>query len=169
MAHSVAIFERSLYFLTDCPMETAHDPLAPAPVGLRCLALLLDYLVVAIPVLVSELVAPSISTGLYIGGVAYMLLRDTGPYWKGQSIGKRLMKLRVVRIDSGAPLEGIYWAGFIRTITLMVPLLNVFDLAYLMINPDQRWGDWLAGTMVIVDQEPTSEGRFSNWETKGSR
>lgn len=90
--------------------------------------------------------------------------------WNGQTPGKRLMKLRVIRED-GRPIT--LWEAVARN------LLRIFDNAPLFFFPiysaglisiflssrDQRIGDMFAGTVVIrerTDEAPTFAETFSN-------
>ena len=90
--------------------------------------------------------------------------------WNGQTPGKRLLKLRVIRED-GRPIT--LWEAIARN------LLRIFDaipgvgfpvyslglIAIFMSRRDQRFGDMFAGTVVIrerTDEAPTFEETFSN-------
>ncbi len=87
--------------------------------------------------------------------------------WDGQTPGKRLLKLRVIRED-GRPIT--LWEAMARN------LLRVFDampgifysvglIAIFLSSRDQRVGDIFAGTVVIrerTDDAPTFDETFSN-------
>ncbi len=87
--------------------------------------------------------------------------------WDGQTPGKRLLKLRVIRED-GRPIT--LWEAIARN------LLRVFDampgifysvglIAIFLSSRDQRVGDIFAGTVVIrerTDEAPTFDETFSN-------
>ncbi len=89
--------------------------------------------------------------------------------WNGQTPGKRLMKLRVIR-DDGRPLT--LWEAVTRNLLrvcdavpgFIVPVYSV-GLIVIFVSPrDQRVGDIFAGTVVIREREseaPTFAETFS--------
>lgn len=113
--------------------------LVRAEVGKRIAAALMD----GVPAYV-------ISFLPFIGGLisaAYMALRDGLPLSPigGQSVGKRLLQLRAVRMPDGAPCD--YGTSLLRNLPFVVPAL-------LMIKPGMGWivGSvvWLVVFMVEV-------------------
>ncbi len=89
--------------------------------------------------------------------------------WSGQTPGKRLMKLRVIR-DDGRPIT--LWEAFARNLLrifdaipgFVVPIYSVGLIAVFVSRRDQRVGDLFAGTVVIrerSDEAPTYEETFS--------
>lgn len=84
--------------------------------------------------------------------VAYLVFRDG--LWGGQSIGKRILSLRVVERGTGSGIGFI--ASLKRNVVFAVPLLNVavsvavFEgvLAYFE-GEGSRLGDRIAGTRVM--------------------
>jgi len=90
--------------------------------------------------------------------------------WNGQTPGKRLMKLRVIR-DDGRPVT--LWEAIARNLLRIcdaVPgfVLPVYSIGLIVIflSPrDQRVGDIFAGTVVIrerTDEAPTFRETFSS-------
>jgi uncharacterized RDD family membrane protein YckC len=90
--------------------------------------------------------------------------------WNGQTPGKRLMKLRVIRED-GRPIT--LWEAIARNIlrifdNLPIPLIPIYSVGLVAIflsNRDQRIGDMFAGTVVVrerTDEAPTFAETFSN-------
>ena len=90
--------------------------------------------------------------------------------WNGQTPGKRLMKLRVIRED-GRPVT--LWESIARNLLRIcdaVPgfILPVYSIGLIIIflsNRDQRVGDIFAGTVVVrerADEAPTFAVTFSN-------
>ncbi len=90
--------------------------------------------------------------------------------WNGQTPGKRLMKLRVIR-DDGRPVT--LWEAIARNLLRIcdaVPgfVLPVYSIGLIVIflSPrDQRVGDIFAGTVVIrerTDEAPTFREMFSS-------
>jgi uncharacterized RDD family membrane protein YckC len=92
-----------------------------------------------------------------LGGLtalAYLLTRDAMPFLEGQSIGKKLMKLRAAGPE-GKPLTGNWQASIVRNI----PLLLLIDAVVLYLRKDRdeplrRLGDEWAKTRVVVAGGP---------------
>ena len=90
--------------------------------------------------------------------------------WNGQTPGKRLMKLRVIRAD-GRPLT--LWEAIARNLLriadaipgFIIPVYSVGLIVIFLSSRDQRVGDFFAGTVVIrerTDEAPTFDETFSN-------
>lgn len=90
--------------------------------------------------------------------------------WNGQTPGKRLMKLRVIRED-GRPIT--LWEAIARNLLrifdaipgFVVPVYSVGLIMVFASKRDQRVGDIFAGTVVIrerTDDAPTFAETFSN-------
>lgn len=90
--------------------------------------------------------------------------------WDGQTPGKRLMKLRVIR-DDGRPIT--FWEATARNLLrvfdaapgFFLPIYSVGLIVIFLSNRDQRVGDMFAGTVVIrerTDEAPTFAETFSN-------
>jgi uncharacterized RDD family membrane protein YckC len=90
--------------------------------------------------------------------------------WNGQTPGKRLMKLRVIR-DDGRPIT--LWEAIARNLLrvfdaapgFVVPIYSVGLIVIFLNRRDQRVGDLFAGTVVIrerTDEAPTFAETFSN-------
>ena len=73
-------------------------------------------------------------------------------FWHGQTPGKRLLGIRVVR-DGGFPLE--FWGSLIRNILrigeLMLGFYVVSAITSIFSPENKRIGDYAAGTIVIRD------------------
>ena len=91
-------------------------------------------------------------------------------WWDGQTPGKRLMKLRVIRED-GRPIT--LWEAIARNLLrifdaipgFVVPIYSVGLIVVFLNSRDQRVGDMFAGTVVIrerSDEAPTFAETFSN-------
>lgn len=75
--------------------------------------------------------------------------------WSGQTPGKRLMKLRVLRED-GRPIT--FWEASIRNLIRIVdmmiaPFYSIGLIAVFVSSRDQRVGDMVAGTVVVRERE----------------
>lgn len=91
-------------------------------------------------------------------------------FWNGQTPGKRLLKLRVIRED-GRPIT--FWEAAARNLLrifdampgFVVPIYSAGLIAIFANSRDQRIGDMFAGTVVIrerSDDAPTFNETFSN-------
>jgi len=90
--------------------------------------------------------------------------------WDGQTPGKRLLKLRVIRED-GRPIT--LWEAIARNLLrifdavpgFLLPIYSVGLIVIFLSRRDQRVGDIFAGTVVIrerTDEAPTFAETFSN-------
>lgn len=90
--------------------------------------------------------------------------------WNGQTPGKRLLKLRVIR-DDGRPLT--LWEAIARNLLriadaipgFILPIYSAGLIVIFLSSRDQRIGDIFAGTVVIrerTDEAPTFDETFSN-------
>jgi uncharacterized RDD family membrane protein YckC len=90
--------------------------------------------------------------------------------WNGQTPGKRLMKLRVIRED-GRPVT--LWEALARNFLrifdtfpgFVIPIYSVGLIAVFMSRRDQRIGDMFAGTVVVRErgeEAPSFQEVFSN-------
>jgi uncharacterized RDD family membrane protein YckC len=90
--------------------------------------------------------------------------------WNGQTPGKRLLKLRVIRED-GRPIT--LWEAMARNLLrifdavpgFVLPVYSVGLITIFMSSRDQRVGDVFAGTVVIrerTDEAPTFQETFSS-------
>ena len=90
--------------------------------------------------------------------------------WNGQTPGKRLMKLRVIRED-GRPIT--LWEAISRNLLrifdaipgFLVPIYSLGLVSIFLSSRDQRFGDMFSGTVVIREragEAPTFEEAFSN-------
>lgn len=90
--------------------------------------------------------------------------------WNGQTPGKRLLKLRVIRED-GRPIT--LWEALARNLLrifdaipgFVLPVYSIGLIAIFLSGRDQRIGDMFAGTVVIrerTDEAPSFAETFSN-------
>ena len=90
-----------------------------------------------------------ITFSIYVG---YFTFFET--LWQGQTPGKRIVKIRVIRED-GRPIR--LPQATLRA--LLRPLDDVFFLGMFLIifsKAEKRLGDWLAGTLVIQEEQNLS-------------
>jgi uncharacterized RDD family membrane protein YckC len=152
-------------------MENSHEkqvpestPIAPkADLIKRLIAAIIDGVIAGIIAYVIPVLGAAI-------GAAYYLLRDglDVEFMDNRSMGKKLMKLRPVRLDGGKVdiivsvkrnwmfalgiLAAIPILGWIA-IVLLAPVAFVIGVVEIVLvitdNEGRRWGDKLAGTKVI--------------------
>ena len=90
--------------------------------------------------------------------------------WSGQTPGKRLLKLRVIRED-GRPIT--FWEAMARNLLrifdavpgLVLPIYSIGLISIFANRRDQRIGDMFAGTVVVrerLSEAPTFAETFSN-------
>jgi uncharacterized RDD family membrane protein YckC len=130
-----------------------------------------------IALIIDALIAGVIGFIPLLGGIigtAYMLLRDgfEFEFMDHRSVGKKLMKLRPIRLDGGAvDLETsvkrnwMFAFGALAQTVRFVPLLGglfafviglaalavgIMEIVFTVKDPEgRRWGDYLANTKVI--------------------
>ncbi len=91
-------------------------------------------------------------------------------FWNGQTPGKRLMKLRVIR-DDGRPIT--LWEAVARNLLricdavpgFVLPVYSIGLITIFLSDHDQRIGDLFAGTVVIrerLDEAPSFADTFGD-------
>jgi|Deesub1362B_J571_1020462.scaffolds.fasta_scaffold05809_3 uncharacterized RDD family membrane protein YckC len=101
--------------------------------------------------------------------LGYFLLFEG--FWEGQTPGKRILGLRVIRVD-GRPIGWTESAlrNLLRAVDLLAGLYPLGLLLMFLTPRCQRLGDMAAGTVVVAEPkeappvmagEPSEEGRFS--------
>jgi len=135
--------------MTDASVAESVDL---ASLSQRLAGQFLDGLVAGAPVLVAFIVTVVLQrTGFVLLALAcifaflYTLLADG--LEGGQSYGKRMVGIRVVSMQTGAPCS--FGQSFIRNLLLMI--LGPIDWIFIFGDRRQRLGDKAAGTIVIVD------------------
>lgn len=156
--------------------EQVELEFALAGIGNRILALLIDYHVLGLILILFSLVWITLSVQLmtYLAQLdgnmsalplwllAIFLLVNFAIYlgyfvffevgWQGQTPGKRYTKIRVIR-DDGRPI-GVSQA-VLRA--LLRPIDDLFFLGVFFIllgKQEKRIGDWVAGTLVVQEARP---------------
>jgi uncharacterized RDD family membrane protein YckC len=83
--------------------------------------------------------------------------------WRGQTPGKRVAGLRVIR-DSGRPVDvtAVMIRNLLRAIDVLPVFYGVGILCMLLNQQSKRLGDFAAGTLVIHDRAPAAlDGAWS--------
>lgn len=138
-----------------------------AGLGDRMLAALIDYLALgAYAVGALLLIVPFLSSSeplamailfaiVYLPMMFYFLLCEI--FLDGQSIGKRKMNVKVVRLDGSPPTVGNYLLRWVlRPIDIMLANGLVAVVSILVTEHGQRLGDLAAGTTVVKLTRSTS-------------
>ncbi len=116
---------------------------------IRFVAVFIDGIVSYVPMLVLGVVSSKLATLGYLLAIGYTLTRDSLPFLNGQSVGKKLMGIKVIKEDTGAGIMGDYATGAIRAIPQVVPLLNIVDALVIFRDSTKRFGDEWAKTIVV--------------------
>jgi uncharacterized RDD family membrane protein YckC len=150
------------------PLEVspAGAPYPKAPIGGRVIAALVDQLVSSVPAGLLVVAAVSSFLGDATGlGVVFGLLAFAAVIWAlvysftkdgrpgGQSIGKKMMGLMVVHLQSNQPCSTSQSALRFLVMFLLSLILGagwLVELIVLLVEPGgRRLGDFAAGTQVI--------------------
>jgi len=141
---------------------------AAAGVGLRMLAGLLDmvfvyaYVIIIVTIFLNFAIRKNVYSGNYeeneqfnqvmiglmilclLPAMIYHLLCET--FLNGQSFGKKIVKIKVVKLNGTQPNFGSY---LIRSMFRIIDRPVVAVIAVAVTNKSQRFGDMVAGTSVI--------------------
>lgn len=140
-----------------------------AGIGTRFLAAALDFLIWAVLAVILIVGAVALSaygivghdTALILLGTlaflilyAYYIIFET--LWQGQTPGKRVLKIRVIRRDAH-PIG--FTEAFIRNVVRVVDFLPVFYgigvITMFVSKQSRRLGDYAAGTIVVLENPVT--------------
>lgn len=140
------------------PLVTVSSGAAgEATLGARIGGYLIDILVVMVISVVLSSILGRISGSLAVLGtlaaMAYLLLRDSLPFLGGQSIGKKVVKIKEVT-EEGASLSGNWGPDLIRNAVLFIPFFPLVELVVLIAKNGKpgglrRLGDEWGKTKVI--------------------
>ena len=133
----------------------------PASIGERLLALVIDYSLIVIYLysVTTLIVKLHLSSGVgtvfflclvYLPVLFYSFLCEM--FNHGQSFGKRLMNIRVVKSDGSTPSISAYLLRWLLFIIDGPGTGGLGLLVVLLTKNSQRLGDLAAGTMVIKDE-----------------
>jgi len=137
-------------------MQPTYTPIATyvkaTPVQ-RFVAAFIDGIIGNIPFWVLLMVSYNLATVGYVIAIAYFLTKDALPatngYLGGQSIGKKLMGIKVVKEETGGSLEGDYGTAITRQVSLLIPFFNIVDALMVFSGDSKRFGDKWAKTIVV--------------------
>lgn len=121
----------------------------------RVIAAIIDSFVGLGVYIVLAMVARPLGT---LGLLAYALVKDALPFLEGQSIGKKVMKIKAVELD-GKSLSGNWQASVVRNLPMVIPFFGLVEAYILYSKKDQdvplrRLGDEWGKTKVVVVSSP---------------
>lgn len=97
--------------------------------------------------LATSIVGALLILAMFLGWWGYFILFEL--VWNGQSPGKRMLGLRVVR-TGGQPINAI--ASLVRNLLRLVDLFLLIGVLVMLVNrSSRRLGDLAAGTLVVRD------------------
>lgn len=130
---------------------------AEAPFEARMIAGIIDcFLAFGIYLIIAKISA----TLGWMVLTAYVLTKDALPFLEGQSVGKKMMKIRAVTL-AGKKLTGDWQASIVRNLSLAIPFFGLVE-AYILYSRQggngalQRLGDEWAKTRVVTAPGPSS-------------
>ncbi len=133
----------------------------PASIGERLMALIIDYFLIGLYILstitlLSKLNLLSGFTSFFFLCIVYLPILGYSflceMFNHGQSFGKKLINIRVVKVDGSTPSIGSY---LLRWLLFPIdgPITSGLGLLVVLLNKNnQRLGDLAAGTMVIKEK-----------------
>ncbi len=127
--------------------------LVKADAGQRFVAAFIDGLVGYVPSLVLGLLDYRLAFIGIVFQIGYLFTKDALPtvsgYLGGQSIGKKMMNIKVVKEDTGASIVGDYGTAITRQVSLIIPLFGIVDALMVFSDDRKRFGDKWAKTIVV--------------------
>ena len=138
-------------------VTTSSGAATEATLGARIGGYVIDIIVVLVISLVVSSILGRINGALSLLGtlaaMAYLLLRDSLPFLGGQSIGKKVVKIKAVT-EEGASLSGNWGPDLIRNAVLFIPFFPLVELVVLIAKNGKpgglrRLGDEWGKTKVI--------------------
>jgi uncharacterized RDD family membrane protein YckC len=140
----------------------------PADRGTRLGAAILDSLIfcamVYLPLLISGLISNGGRRGadagmIFVVGILLMLVGFIAWCWmtvvyvkrNGQSIGKKIMEIKVIRADgSDVSLGRLFWLrNFVNGVISIIPLYGLIEVLFIFGESRQCLHDKLADTIVV--------------------
>ncbi|MBN1187683.1 MAG: RDD family protein [Bacteroidales bacterium] len=127
----------------------------PASVGERIVAAFFDYLVIGVYMFIISMIlgilrleSIALVLILFLPAIFYSLILETAN--QGQTLGKTIMKIKVVNVNGSHPSFGSYFKRWIfRLVDVVMLSGGVAVLTIILNGKGQRLGDIAAKTMVI--------------------
>ncbi|MCS6969099.1 MAG: RDD family protein [Cytophagales bacterium] len=130
-------------------MEEEYVLATPAQ---RFLEALIDAFFIFILALLLTTISARLIKLAYLISIIYNLTKDAIPALNGQSIGKRLLKIRVIKQDTYKPITGDWATAIVRGIPQQIPIFNLVDALMVFSTNRQRLGDRWAKTIVVQER-----------------
>ena len=136
-----------------------------AGIGDRLLAYLIDTIIIFLYALGSILLLGALDLDMGDAWAIYLLVNLPAflyyvlleTFWDGKTVGKSIMKTRVVKLDGSKPSFANYFVRWIlRVVDVVMTFGGAATLTILIKGNGQRIGDIAAGTTVISEQQTVS-------------
>ncbi|HJD76554.1 MAG TPA: RDD family protein [Bacteroides reticulotermitis] len=134
----------------------------PASIGERIIALFIDYFLIVVYLICMTTLITKFRINQSSAGYLFFLLIGYLPvlfysflceiFNRGQSFGKKLMNIRVVKADGSTPSIGSYLLRWLLFLIDGPATGGMGLLVVLLTKNNQRIGDLAAGTMVIKEK-----------------
>lgn len=133
-----------------------------AGIGDRLLAYLIDTIIIFLYALGSILLLGALDLDMGDAWAIYLLVNLPAflyyvlleTFWDGKTVGKSIMKTRVVKLDGSKPSFANYFVRWIlRVVDVVMTFGGAATLTILIKGNGQRIGDIAAGTTVISEQQ----------------
>ena len=115
----------------------------------RFAAAFIDGIVGNVPFWILAIVSYKLAMIGYVFTIGYLLTKDALPFLNGQSVGKKLMGIKVVKEETGQMLTNDYGTAITRQVSLLIPLFNIVDALMVFSDERKRFGDKWAKTVVV--------------------
>lgn len=126
---------------------------AKAGFWIRVVAFIIDSIIVGVVNAIVAAILNSSTTGrsgiqTLLGIIYFTYFWSSSSPWPGQTVGDKLLSLRVIRTD-GSDLSIVQ--AFVRYIGLVISFLVIFiGVIWVAFDPNkQGWADKIAGTYVV--------------------
>jgi uncharacterized RDD family membrane protein YckC len=126
------------------------------PLATRIIAGVIDAVLASVVMVTLAMILPFFAGMIgFLAYAGYMICRDSLPFLGGQSVGKKIMKIRAVTLD-GQSLAGKWEVSLLRSGVLLIPAFGIVEIIILATRegkPEQgrRLGDEWAKTKVIAE------------------
>ena len=117
-----------------------------ADTGKRVLAFIIDAVLINVVQYIILTLSYRLAPLAYLISFGYLITKDALPIFEGQSIGKKIMNIKVIKDETGLSIKGDYMAGLMRALGQIV----IVDYFYIFFAPEgKRFGDQWAKTTVV--------------------
>ena len=134
-------------------VTTSLSTQVKATAGQRFLAAFIDGIIGSVPAILIGIISYKLVMLGQLIALGYFFTKDTLPAFNGflggQSVGKKLMGIKVVKEDTGAGIVGDYGTGIVRQVSLIIPFFNLVDACMVFTDEGKRFGDKWAKTIVV--------------------